>query len=49
MPAIANVYQEALRQDKDAQKVNPIELWDVHHIRRIADSGFVDKLYGNRR
>jgi hypothetical protein len=48
MPAISNVYEEALRQDKDARKVNPMELWDVHHIRRIDDSGFVRSLYGNR-
>lgn len=48
MPAIANVYEEALRQDKEASTVNPLELWDVHHIRRIADSGFIKQLYGNR-
>jgi len=49
MAAIANVYEEALRQDKDARRVNPMQLWDLHHIRRIDDSGFVDALYGNRR
>jgi ABC-type nitrate/sulfonate/bicarbonate transport system substrate-binding protein len=48
MQAIANVYEEAIRQDKDAKKVNPMELWDLHHIRHIDDSGFVDGLYGNR-
>lgn len=47
MAAIANVYEEAKRQDKDALKVNPLELWDTHHIRDIDDSGFVDALYGN--
>jgi len=49
MKAISNVYEEGVRQDKDALKINPLELWDVHHIRRIADSGFVESLYGNRR
>ena len=49
MKSIANVYEEAIRQDKDAKKINPLELWDVHHIRRIDDSGFIDKLYGNRK
>ena len=50
MQAIANVYQEALRQDKeDAAKVNPIELWDLHHLRRLDDAGFIDSLYGNQR
>jgi NitT/TauT family transport system substrate-binding protein len=44
--AIANVYEEAKRQDDDANRVNPLELWDLHHIRKLADSGFVAKLYG---
>ena len=48
MRAIANVYEEAVRQDKDAKKINPMELWDLHHLRRIDDTGFVDGLYGKR-
>jgi hypothetical protein len=49
MQAIANVYEEAIRQDKDAKKINPMELWDLHHIRRIDDMGFVDSLNGKVR
>ncbi len=49
MQAIANVYEEAIRQDRDAKKINPMELWDVHHIRRLDDMGFVDALYGKRQ
>lgn len=45
--AIANVYQEAIRQDPEARKVNPLELWDLHHIRRLDDQAFVKKLYGD--
>ena len=48
MDAIANVYQEAIRQSADAKKVSPLSLWDLHHIRKIDDSGFIDKLYGQR-
>jgi ABC-type nitrate/sulfonate/bicarbonate transport system substrate-binding protein len=48
MQAITNVYEEAIRQDKDAKKINPMELWDLHHLRRIDDSGFVDGLYAAR-
>lgn len=48
MPAIANVYEAAKRYDPDAAKVNPLELWDLHYVRRIDDSGFVRELYGNR-
>jgi ABC-type nitrate/sulfonate/bicarbonate transport system substrate-binding protein len=46
MAAIANVYEEAKRQDPDAKKINPMELWDLHHIRQLDDSGFVASLYG---
>jgi ABC-type nitrate/sulfonate/bicarbonate transport system substrate-binding protein len=49
MQSIGNVYQEALRQDKDARKINPLELWDTHYIRRIDDSGFIRNLYGKNR
>ncbi|MDX1486211.1 MAG: ABC transporter substrate-binding protein [Alphaproteobacteria bacterium] len=45
MQSIANVYEEAIRQDSDAAKVNPMELWDLHHLRRIDDSGFIKELY----
>jgi ABC-type nitrate/sulfonate/bicarbonate transport system substrate-binding protein len=43
--AIANVYQEGIRQDADAKRINPMSLWDLHFIRRLDDSGFVDALY----
>jgi ABC-type nitrate/sulfonate/bicarbonate transport system substrate-binding protein len=49
MAAIANVYEEAKRQDPDARKINPMELWDLHHIRHLDDSGFVASLYAGGR
>jgi len=49
MAAIANVYEQALRQDQDAKRVNPMELWDLHFIRRLDDMGFIDQLYGDRK
>jgi ABC-type nitrate/sulfonate/bicarbonate transport system substrate-binding protein len=49
MQSISNVYQEALRQDKDARKVNPMELWDTHFLRKIDDSGFIRSLYGKNK
>ena len=45
MRAIANVYEEAKREDADAARINPMELWDTHHIRRLDDAGFIDALY----
>ena len=43
--AIMNVYEEGKRIDKDAARVDPMALWDVHYLRRIDDSGFIDELY----
>jgi len=48
LAAIENVYQEAIRQDKDALRINPMELWDLHHIRHIDDIGFVKALYNEK-
>ena len=45
IPAIANVYEIAIVQDKAAEKTDPMALWDFHHLRHIDDSGFIDNLY----
>ena len=49
MAAIANVYEEGKREDIDAKKINPLQLWDMHHVRQIDDSGFIDSLYSDAR
>jgi ABC-type nitrate/sulfonate/bicarbonate transport system substrate-binding protein len=49
MAAISNVYEEAKRKDKDAERINPMELWDLHHIRRLDDIGFVRNLYADHK
>lgn len=45
IPAIANVYEIAIEQNQDAEKCDPMALWDFHHLRKIDDSGFIDNLY----
>jgi ABC-type nitrate/sulfonate/bicarbonate transport system substrate-binding protein len=45
--AISNVYQEALKQDKDAGRIHPLALWNFHFLREIDDSGFIEALYKN--
>jgi ABC-type nitrate/sulfonate/bicarbonate transport system substrate-binding protein len=49
MTAIANVYEEAKREDADAKRINPMELWDLHHVRHLDDIGFIDGLYAQRK
>ena len=39
MDALANVYAEACRYGAAAKKVNPLELWDLHFLREMRDSG----------
>lgn len=46
LPALNNVYQEAVRLDKDAAKISPLELWDLHFLRDLDDRGFMRELYG---
>ncbi len=46
LTAIANVYEEAVHQDKDALRINPMELWDLHFIRHLDDVGFTRSLAG---
>jgi ABC-type nitrate/sulfonate/bicarbonate transport system substrate-binding protein len=38
MDAIYNVYAEACRYNTAAKKVNPLELWDLHHLRQLRDA-----------
>ncbi len=45
LPAISNVYEIAIEQNKAAEKCDPMALWDFHHLRKIDDSGFIDNLY----
>lgn len=48
LPAVYNVYQEALKQDEkngDAAKIHPLALWNMNFLREIDDSGFVNSLY----
>jgi ABC-type nitrate/sulfonate/bicarbonate transport system substrate-binding protein len=48
LQAMANVYEEGVRQDKDALRVNPVSLWNFHHIRKLDDEGFAASLYGSQ-
>ena len=43
--SVGNVYELAKRQNKAAAEIEPMSLWDYHHLRQIDDSGFIDALY----
>lgn len=44
LEAIQNVYRVALKEYPEAEKVNPLSLWDLHFLRQLEDSGFMDTL-----
>jgi ABC-type nitrate/sulfonate/bicarbonate transport system substrate-binding protein len=45
--AIQNVYELDVAKDPNMARVAPLEPWDLHYLREIDDSGFIDELYGN--
>jgi len=45
--AIENVFALAVRECPKIRDSNPLAMWDMHYVREIDDSGYIDKLYAN--
>jgi ABC-type nitrate/sulfonate/bicarbonate transport system substrate-binding protein len=43
--AILNVFQLGVKDAPEIAGFNPLVMWDMHHLRAIDDSGYIDKLY----
>ena len=43
--AVMNAYKLCLMKAREAEQVSPLKLWDVHYLRELDDSGFIDQLY----
>jgi ABC-type nitrate/sulfonate/bicarbonate transport system substrate-binding protein len=43
--AIQTTFELDAAKDPLAGKLNPIETWDLHYLKEIDDSGFIDALY----
>jgi ABC-type nitrate/sulfonate/bicarbonate transport system substrate-binding protein len=43
--AIQNVFQLGVKDTPEVAGFNPLVMWDLHHLRAIDDSGYIDKLY----
>lgn len=43
--AIQNVYDLDVGKDPAMRHIGPMEPWDLHYLRTIDDTGFIDKLY----
>ncbi len=45
LEAIRNVFALAVKQSPEIRDFNPLTLWDLHYVREIDDSGYIDRLY----
>ena len=45
--AIQNVYDLDVGKDPAMRAIGPMEPWDLHYLRVIDDSGFIDQLYAS--
>jgi len=45
LQAIENVFALAVRETPEIRDFNPLILWDLHYLRGIDESGYIDRLY----
>ena len=45
LPAVANAYELACIQHPETRDISPLSLWNLHYLRELDDSGFIDRLY----
>jgi len=45
MQAIANAYELCCMKAPEARELSPIAMWDIHYLRDLDNSGFIDGLY----
>lgn len=45
LEAVANAHALACLQYPEANDISPLAIWDVHYLRELDDSGFIDQLY----
>jgi hypothetical protein len=43
--AIINAYELGCIKGPEAKALSPLALWDLHYLRELDNSGFIDKLY----
>jgi hypothetical protein len=43
--AVANAYKLCCLKNPEAEEMSPMALWDLHYLRELDNSGFIDELY----
>lgn len=46
LDAIRNVFALAVKRHPDVDGFNPLTMWDLHYLREIDDSGYIDEVWG---
>lgn len=44
--AVGNAYELCCMKAPEAEEMSPLALWDLHYLRDLDQSGFIDRLYG---
>lgn len=47
--AVANAYRLCCMKAPEAKELSPMSMWDLHFLRQLDSSGFIDRLYGGKR
>ncbi|HEY1268961.1 MAG TPA: ABC transporter substrate-binding protein [Candidatus Binatia bacterium] len=47
LDAVRNVFALAVKRNPEIASFNPLAMWDLHHLREIDDSGYIDRLYAD--
>lgn len=45
LDAIRNVFTLAVKLEPELENFNPLVMWDLHHLREIDDSGYINRLW----
>jgi len=45
---VINAYELGCIKSPEAKQLSPLALWDLHYLRELDNSGFIDKLYKNQ-
>jgi hypothetical protein len=46
--AVANAYRLCCLKDPKAKELSPLSMWDLHFLRQLDNSGFIDQLYAGK-
>ena len=44
---VANAYKLCCLKSPETEEISPMALWDLHYLRELDNSGFIDELYAN--